>query len=107
MAEVVVLITAGSEDEAQRLAQALVQDGHAACVNVIPGIRSFFRWEGKIVEEREVLLVAKSRSELFESLSKKVKGIHSYDVPEIIALPIVDGAPDYLSWVREVTAKNE
>ena len=75
----------------------------AACVNVIPEVQSIFFWEKKISKEKEVLLIAKTRRELFESVAKEVKKLHSYDLPEIIALPIEAGSDEYLNWIREET----
>ena len=103
MAEIVVLVTASSEEEASRIAGALVEGGLAACANIVPEIRSIFRWEGKIVNERESLLVLKSQTDCFEELTSQVKKLHSYSVPEIIALPITAGSSEYLAWIREVT----
>jgi periplasmic divalent cation tolerance protein len=103
VAEVVVLVTTASEEEAAQVGQALVKEGLVACANIVPGIRSIFRWEGKIEEEAECLLVLKSQRDHFEQLSKRVKELHSYSVPEIIALPIVDGLPEYLAWLRDMT----
>lgn len=101
--EIIVLITASSEEEAVRIGTALVDDHLAACVNIIAGIRSLFFWQGKTQDERETLLVCKSRQPLLEKLTARVKALHSYSVPEIIALPVVGGSSDYLSWLREST----
>lgn len=101
--EIVILITAGSESEAERIARALVDEHLAACVNIIPGVRSFFFWDGKTQDEKEVLMVAKSRAPLVSKVVSRVKALHSYTVPEVIALPIVAGSSDYLAWVSEVT----
>lgn len=103
MNEIVVLVTVGSEAEATSIARALVGQGLVACVNIIPGIRSIFQWEGKVTEEHEFLLVAKSVSQAFEHVAAAVKALHSYKVPEVIALPIQHGLPEYLRWVRDVT----
>jgi len=103
MSEVVVLITTASEEEAQKIGRILVEDGLVACANIIPAVRSIFRWEGQVTEEQEVLLVLKSVSEAFDSLEATVKAHHSYSVPEIIALPIQTGSEPYLEWVRETT----
>jgi periplasmic divalent cation tolerance protein len=102
--EIIVLITAANNDEAGRIAAALVDERVAACVNIVSGVRSLFFWEGKTRKETETLLIAKSRLPLLEQLIRRVKSIHSYTVPEIIALPIIGGSADYLSWLRE-TAK--
>lgn len=88
-----------------RIGRALVVAELAACANVLPAIRSIFRWKGKICDAREALLVIKSRADLFGALAREVRRLHSYEVPEIIALPIVDGTPDYLSWIRKATRK--
>ncbi|MEE8607115.1 MAG: divalent-cation tolerance protein CutA [Nitrospiraceae bacterium] len=101
--EIVVLVTAASEEEAYGIGRALVEAGLVACANVLPKIRSIFRWEGQVTDEQECLLVLKSRAELFEDLAAMVKQRHSYSVPEIIALPIVKGSVEYLAWIREVT----
>ncbi len=101
--EIVVFITAPDEDGAVRIAKALVEARLAACVNIIRDIRSIYTWQGKIEDDAEVLLIVKTRGKLFDPLSAKVKELHSYSVPEIIALPIVRGSKDYLKWIREVT----
>ncbi len=103
MNEIVVLITAGSEVEATKIARALVEQKLVACVNVLSGMRSIFQWEGKVAEEQEWLLIAKTVAQAFEQVATVVKSLHSYRVPEVIALPIQQGLPEYLSWVREVT----
>jgi len=103
MDEIVVLVTAGSEEEATRIARDLVEKKLVACVNILPGVRSIFQWEGKVTEECEYLLIAKTVSQAFEPVVAAVKSLHSYRVPEIIALPIQQGLPEYLRWVREST----
>jgi len=99
-----VLITASKEDEAAVIAKALLGDRLAACVNIIKGIRSIYRWQGKVEDDAEVLMIVKTRAELFDSLAEKVKALHSYSVPEIIALPVIRGSADYLNWLKEETA---
>ena len=99
-----VLVTAGSEAEATSIANALVGQGLVACVNILPGIRSIFQWEGKVAQENEYLLLAKTVNQAFERVAAAVKSLHSYDVPEVIALPITKGLPEYLRWVRDVTS---
>lgn len=103
---IVVLVTAASERQAVRIGRALVGAELAACVNIVRGIRSIYRWEGKISDDREVLLIIKSRAELFGRLAQEVKRLHSYQVPEVIALPIVHGALDYLAWIMKSTRKS-
>lgn len=100
-AYIVVLITASSQGEAYAIGKALVEGRLAACVNLVPGLQSLFWWQGRIDEQTEALLVVKTRSDLLPSLIEAVKRLHSYSVPEIIALPILGGAPDYLSWLDE------
>lgn len=105
MGEVVVLITAGSNGEARKIARHLVDAGLAACANIVPSVRSIFRWKGEVTEEEETLLIVKSVSEAFDSLEVMVKAHHSYSEPEIIALPIQAGSASYLAWVREMTQR--
>ena len=95
----IVLITAGSQPEAEGIAEALVSDRLAACVTVIPGVTSVYRWQGEIQRDQEWLLVAKSRGECLGELMERVQALHSYEVPEIIALPLVGGSKVYLSWL--------
>jgi periplasmic divalent cation tolerance protein len=100
---VVVLVTCGSEEEAVKIAHSLVEERLAACVNFISPVRSIYRWEGKIWDEKEWILIIKTQKKRFEEVEKKVKSLHSYSVPEIISLPIVEGASSYLKWVEEMT----
>ena len=101
---IVVLITAASREEADRIARRLVEDQLAACATIVPQVRSLFMWEQKLSQEDEVLLLVKSRRTRFAQLAEAVKQLHSYSVPEIIALPVVMGAADYLRWVSESTS---
>lgn len=103
MNELVVFITASSEDEAAKIARALVESRLAGCVNIIKDIRSIYSWQGKIEDDKEFLMIAKTQKHLFNALMKKVKELHSYSVPEIIAMPIIEGSEDYLKWLKEVT----
>ncbi len=103
MENIVVFITASSEDEAANIARALVEGNLAACVNIVRNLRSIYIWQGKVEDESEVLMIVKTQKKLFNSLAQKVRELHSYSVPEIIALPIVDGSEDYLKWLKEVT----
>ena len=101
--ERVILITCPSKKEAKKIGHHLVSEKLAACVNIIPGLISIFYWQGKLNEEKEVLLIVKSRSSCFSKLEKRIRQIHSYSVPEVIALPIVQGSRAYLQWIREMT----
>ena len=96
-----VLSTAGSEDEARKIAQHLVERRLAACVNIVPQIESIYRWEGKVESSREWLLVIKTTAEKFGSVRSEIKELHSYELPECIALAIEDGSKEYLKWICE------
>ena len=97
----VVLSTAPDAQVAATLARGLVEDRLAACVNVIPAVRSFYRWEGAVHDESEVLLVAKTDHERLDGLITALAASHPYDCPEIVALPVADGLPAYLDWIGE------
>lgn len=104
MAEhLLVLVTCGSEEEAHALAKRLVEARLAACINVVPGVVSHYWWEGRVHRDAEWLLLIKTRGELLEALTQRVRAWHSYDEPEVVALPIVGGSPTYLAWIREST----
>ena len=96
---IVVLVTAKDSDEARKIARGLLDDKLIACANMIGNIQSIFLWQGKIEEAGEVLLVLKTRRELFDQVVLKVKSLHSYDTPEIIAIPVIAGNSDYLKWI--------
>lgn len=104
MNEIVVLTTANSAEAAGKIGKALVESRAAACVNIVPGIRSIYRWEGKIFDEGELLLLIKTTEDLFEAVRATIRRLHTYEVPEVIALPIRRGDPDYLSWLAEQVA---
>lgn len=101
---IVVLITASGEEEAARIAGDIVGSKLAACVNIVRGVRSIYRWQGKVEDETEVMMVVKTRKALLDNLMKRVRELHSYSVPEVIALPVLEGSPDYLKWLEEETA---
>jgi len=103
---IIVLITAPPGEMAREIARRLVDAQLAACVNMVTSVESVYRWQGQRCEEAEWLLVIKTRRSLFDRLAAEVKALHNYTVPEIIALPIVTGAPDYLQWVRESIPHN-
>jgi periplasmic divalent cation tolerance protein len=98
-------ITAGSRDEAKKIGRALVEARLAACANVIDGMESVYWWQGKLTEDREAVLIVKTRADLVPAVTAQVKALHSYTVPCVVALPIVDGNPDYLDWIGTETAK--
>ena len=100
---IVVLVTCGSEEEALRIARALVEEHRAACASLVSPVRSIYRWEGKIWDEKEWLLIIKTERERFKELEERVKGLHAYAVPEIIGLPVVEGSAAYLQWLKEMT----
>jgi len=102
---IIIFVTAGSEPEAETIARALVEERLAACVNIISPIRSIYRWEGKVQDDREWLLVIKTRQIHFAAVEARVRSLHSYQVPEVIALPIVDGSERYLGWIKGETEK--
>ena len=98
-----VYITTKDKDEARRIGKELVKTRLAACVNIIDNMNSMYWWEGKIQDDQEVILIAKTRQSLVKKLIKKVKSIHSYSTPCIISLPILDGNSDYLDWLEKET----
>lgn len=100
---VVVFVTAPSAEVAADLAKALVAEKLVACVNILPGLRSIYMWQGKVCDEEEVLCVLKTRRGLFAALRERVIALHPYQVPEIIALPLVEGSATYLGWLRDET----
>ncbi len=100
----VVLVTCPPDRTAQ-IAKPLVEDKLAACVNILPALRSIYRWKGQLCDESEALLVIKTRAALFEELRRRVLELHPYEVPEVIAFPIQAGHPDYLRWLAESTQR--
>ncbi len=97
--KVVVFVTCGTAAEASKIARALVKQRLAACVNISSPIRSIYRWEGKLSDDREVMLVIKTARPLFDRVRRLVEKLHSYQVPEVLCLPIIDAAPNYLNWL--------
>jgi len=97
--KIVILITTGSEEEAHRIADQLLNQRKAACVNIMPKIDSLFWWQGKLDSAQESLLVIKTKASKLKEITELVKKVHSYEVPEVIALPIVGGNEDYLKWL--------
>ena len=103
--KIVALSTCGSEEEARKVAKALVEARLAACVNILPQIRSIYFWKDEVCDDPEQLLVIKTTRERYPDLEKRVTELHSYEVAEVIALPIVKGAPEYLSWLAGCCAE--
>ncbi|WP_018465636.1 divalent-cation tolerance protein CutA [Calidithermus timidus] len=99
----VVLCTVPDEDSAHRISHTLVAEGLAACVNVLPRLTSVYRWEGEVTSGEELLLIIKTRQERYAALEARVKELHPYTVPEVIALPIQHGSKDYLDWLLQST----
>ena len=99
--KIVVLTACDSEEKAAVLARALVEQKVAACVNILPGVRSIYHWQGKVEDAQEWQLVIKSRRDLFPKLKEAIARTHSYEVPEVLALPVVDGSEAYLSWLDQ------
>jgi periplasmic divalent cation tolerance protein len=100
MSYVVVIITTPNKEEAVKIVRSLLEERLIACANILGPVSSLFWWQGKIDEKSEFLVFMKSHKSLFERLSERGMEIHSYDVPEIIALPIIEGSPPYLDWLR-------
>jgi periplasmic divalent cation tolerance protein len=98
--KIVILVTVGNSKDAALLAKSLVEKRLAACVNLLPGITSWYWWEGKVTEDQEVLLMMKTSRDRFPELEKEVLRVHSYAVPEVVALQIVEGSKNYLNWIE-------
>ncbi len=99
---VVVLVTTRDKEEAEKISQTLLKEKLIACANIIHPVTSCFVWLGKIENAEECLVVLKSRADLFGTLMQRVKALHSYEVPEVLALPIIEGSSDYLAWMNNV-----
>jgi periplasmic divalent cation tolerance protein len=101
MSEILILTTVDSLELARSIASALVENKEAACVNIVPGIRSIYRWQGKLCDDAELLLLIKSSSDRFEAVRSRIRQLHTYEVPEVISLPVVAGDQSYLRWLNE------
>ena len=99
-------VTAGSEEEALAIGRALVEDRLASCANVLPGTTAVYWWEGAVQDDREAVLIVKTRLDLMEELTDRVCKLHSYDLPCVVGLPLSEGNPEYLAWVRAETKPN-
>ncbi len=95
-----IYMTAGSKAEAQKIGRSLVESRLAACVNILDNMQSIYRWEGKLQQDSEVVLIAKTTDNLVSQLIDKVKSLHSYDCPYIVSLPVSDGYPPFLDWIH-------
>lgn len=100
MSAVFVYVTAGSPEEAELLARTIVSERLAACANIIPGMRSVYWWEGAVGEAAETVVIFKTQRDRFEELAARVKALHSYECPCVVALPVVAGLPAYLDWIE-------
>ena len=100
----IIYSTIGSVEEARKIARILVEEKLVACVNIIPKIESIYRWQGNIEEDSECILLAKTTDKNVERTIQRIKEIHSYDVPDIVTIPITSGLKDYLNWVEDETA---
>ena len=98
---ILALTTVGSEEQASRIAEALLEDHLAACVNILPSIRSVYRWKGKIWDDEEFLLLIKTTRERFAAVHAAIKKLHSYELPEVLALPVTDGDEAALAWIEQ------
>ena len=98
--KIVVLATCANEKEAEKLARALLEDRVAACVSVIPRMRSFYHWKGEIDSSQEFLLLVKTSRDLFPALRTQIEKLHPYELPEVVALPVVAGSDNYLTWLQ-------
>jgi periplasmic divalent cation tolerance protein len=99
---IIIFVTTKDRTEAEQLSQSLLKDRLIACANLVNPIDSFFFWQNKIERADECLIIMKSRLDLFKQIEERVKGLHSYEVPEVLAFPIVDGSKDYLDWMETV-----
>lgn len=106
MQPIVVVTTVGTEEEANTLARELVSRRHAACVNIIPVLRSVYRWQGKVCEDSEFLLVSKTVAEEYSAAETAIRELHSYELPEILAFPVSEGEPRFLEWIAECVSKD-
>jgi periplasmic divalent cation tolerance protein len=100
---VIVFSTCATRDEAERIAKAIVEDGLAACVQLLPPMRSVYRWQGAVQQSEEILLLIKTTETRFPQLENRIEELHSYDTPEIIAVPVIAGAQKYLTWLQDAT----
>jgi periplasmic divalent cation tolerance protein len=106
MGAIVVGTTVGTEEQANTIAEELIARRHASCVNILPGVRSLYRWQGKICRDSEYMLIIKTLAREYEALERAIKDLHSYDLPEILAFPVERGEPRFLDWISSSLDKN-
>ena len=102
---VVVFVTVPSQEVAEELGHAVVEEQLVACVNILPAVTSIYRWEGKIAQDDELLMIMKTQTSLVEALTVRVQELHPYDLPEVIALPITGGSESYMKWIKDATSE--
>lgn len=102
---IIVFVTVPERSEAEKIASVILEKRLCACVNIVPGLKSMFHWQGNIDNTDELLLIIKTKSDLFMDLARQIKELHSYTVPELIALPIVAGSKEYLDWMEQELSK--
>ena len=105
VAQQIVLCTVPDRESAEQIATTLVTERLAACVNIVPGITSIYRWKNRIEKDAELLLIIKTHSAVFDTLQDSIRKLHPYELPEVIAVPITDGLPEYLDWISTALAK--
>lgn len=105
MSVCMVYMTAANEEEAEKIGRTLVEQRLAACVNILPGMRSMYWWDGGVQSGSEVVVLAKTRTDLVDALTSAVKRVHSYDVPCVVSLPLEGGNPDFLNWIYDETKR--
>ncbi len=105
--ELIVFVTTPNNDEAARIAEALVSERLAACVNIAAAVESIYRWEGKVTRDSEALMIIKTTDERYAELEQRVRQLHSYSTPEVVAIRIERGSEQYLKWLRDSTATDE
>lgn len=102
----VVIVTASNQEDANKIAETVISSRHAACATTVPVVHSLYWWEGKMVRDQESMVIFKTTTDKYETLQETIKAVHSYKVPEIIAVPVSIGLPQYLEWVRTETTMN-
>jgi periplasmic divalent cation tolerance protein len=107
MDQVLLYVTAGDAEEAARIGRTLVEERLVACANIIGAVRSFYRWEGEIQDDQEAVLIAKTGAGRLEAATQRIKALHSYDVPCVVAVPLVGGNADFLSWIASETGASD